>query len=93
MVLCDKCRWVCPVVVVEGMECVVIVVVLVCVVVAVGEDAGTVTEVDVVLYVVVLEDVLAVVGVECSPRYLDLDSAILTLLDILIEVTGVPLLQ
>ena len=71
------------------MECVVIVVVLVCVVVVVGEDASIVREVDVVLYVVVLEDVLAVVEVECSPRYLDLDSAFLTLMCILFEVTGI----
>lgn len=84
MVLCDKCRWGCPAVVVEGMECVVIVVVLVCVVVAVGEDASIVREVDVVPYVVVLEDVLAVVEVECS-RYLDLDSAFLTVMGILFE--------
>jgi len=40
--------------------------------------------VDVVPYVVVLEDVLAVVEVECS-RYLDLDSAFLTVMGILFE--------
>lgn len=64
--LCDKCRWVCHAAAVEGMECVVIVVVLACVV-AVGADASIVKEVDVVLYVVALEDVACCGGSGMQP--------------------------